>query len=288
MALGVPASALAQDSEGRFEWTWDAVLRVLQENGTSVAMSLLGALALWVVGRVLVNWAVRLAEAGFARAKVDHTLSRYLSSTLRILLNVALIVAILGFFGVETTSFAALLAGAGLAIGTAWGGLLSNFAAGVFLVILKPYKVGDFITAGGVTGTVREIGLFTTTMDTPDNVHTIVGNGKIFSDNIQNFSANPHRRVDLVAQLAHEADHARAVELLLAAVARIPNVESTPAPSVEILEFNLAGPVLAVRPYTHTDHYWQVYFDGNRAIRDTLGAAGFPVPWQRHQLGREG
>ena len=108
-----------------------------------------------------------------------------------VVLNVALVVAILGFFGVETTTFAALIAAGGVAIGVAWGGLLANFAAGAFLVFLRPFKVGDFVTAGGVTGTVEAIGLFGTTINTPDNVHTIVGNNKIFSDTIQNFSANP-------------------------------------------------------------------------------------------------
>ena len=136
------------------------------------------------------------------------TLIRYLISFLTIALNIVLVVAILGYFGLETTSFAALLAGAGLAIGAAWAGLLSNFAAGAFLLMFRPFKVGDYILAGGVEGTVHEIGLFTTTIHTPDNVVTIVGNTKIFGDNIKNYSANPYRRVELVAQLAHSVDPA--------------------------------------------------------------------------------
>ncbi|MGC2557965.1 MAG: mechanosensitive ion channel family protein, partial [Terriglobales bacterium] len=185
------------------------------------------------------------------------------------LLNIVLVVAILGFFGVETTSFAALIAAAGVAIGMAWSGLLSNFAGGVFLVILQPFKVGDFVTAAGVTGTIEEIGLFATTLNTPDNVKTIVGNGKVFGDTIQNFSANAYRRVELTAQLAHGVDPQEAVALLKPAIAKIPNVLSAPAPDVEIITFNLAGPVLAVRPYCSNAHYWQVYFDTNRLIRDT-------------------
>jgi small-conductance mechanosensitive channel len=109
-----------------------------------------------------------------------------------VVLNIALVVALLGFFGVETTTFAALIAAGGVAVGVAWGGLLANFAAGAFLVFLRPFKVGDFVNAGGVTGTVDAIGLFTTTINTPDNVCTIVGNNKIFADTIQNFSANPY------------------------------------------------------------------------------------------------
>ena len=176
------------------------------------------------------------------------------------------------------STFAALIAAAGVAIGMAWSGLMSNFAAGAFLVVLRPFKVGDFVTVGGVTGTVREIGLFATSLDTPDNVLTVVGNNKIFSDTIQNFTANPFRRVELKAQLAGTTDAMAAIALLKEKVAAIPNVLAEPAVDVEILEFTLVGPVLAVRPYCHNDNYWQVYFDTNRTIRDSFGAAGFAAP----------
>ena len=195
-----------------------------------------------------------------------------------------MVVAILGYFGVETTSFAAILAAAGVAIGMAWSGLLANFAAGAFMIVLRPIKVGDFVTVGGVTGTVKEIGLFVTAINTLENVLTIVGNNKIFSDTIHNFSTNPYRRVDRLAQLNHSVDHNEAIHLLKERLAKIPNVKADPPPDVEILDFNLAGPVLAVRPYCHTDHYWQVYFDTNRAIREAFGAAGFPVPEQHVAL----
>jgi small conductance mechanosensitive channel len=210
--------------------------------------------------------------------KLDETVMAYLSSIISVLLNIVLVMGILGYFGVETTSFAALLAGAGLAIGTAWGGLLAHFAAGVFMLILRPFKVGDFVMAGGVTGTIHEIGLFTTTIIAPDNVVNHVGNNKIFSDTIQNYSTNAYRRVDLTAQLAHSVDPADAIARLKAAVGRIPNVQTTPAPDVEIGTFNERGPVLVVRPYTANDHYWQVYFDTNLAIKKTFGEAGYPVP----------
>jgi small conductance mechanosensitive channel len=212
------------------------------------------------------------------KQKVDPTLMRYIGSFLAVTLNIVLVVAILGYFGVQTTTFAALVAGIGIAIGAAWGGLLSNFAAGAFLIVLKPFKVGDFVSAGGLTGTVKEIGLFATTINTPDNVLSIVGNGKIFGDTIQNFSANPFRRVELKCQLAGNADHVAAMELLRGKLQTIPNVVASPSVEVEILEFTLVGPVLAVRPFCHTDHYWQVYFDGNRMIRDALAEAGFPAP----------
>ena len=119
-----------------------------------------------------------------------------------------LVIGILGYFGVETTSFAALIAALGIAIGAAWGGLLSNFAAGAFILVLRPFKVGDYVLAGEVEGTVRAIGLFTTAIDTPDNVNTMVGNAKVMNGTIKNFSHNPFRRVDLTAQLDHTVDAA--------------------------------------------------------------------------------
>ena len=244
----------------------------------AAAWKVAGAAALWLLGRWLIRFALRLVSTALARQGVDATLSRYLHTGLEVVLNVALIVAILGFFGVETTTFAALIAAGGVAIGVAWGGLLANFAAGAFLVFLRPFKVGDFVTAGGVTGTVSAIGLFGTTINTPDNVLTIVGNNKVFSDNIQNFSANPFRRVDLTTTISHAVDHHTAIALLKERVARIPNVLASPAPDVDVLQFTPAGPILCVRPYCGNDNYWQVYFDANRLIRETFATAGFPAP----------
>lgn len=237
----------------------------------------LGAIAVFVAGRWLIHLATRLISAGMTRQQLDPTVQRYLVSFITVALNIILVVAILGYFGVETTSFAALVAGAGVAIGAAWSGLLGNFASGIFLLVLRPYQVGDYVMVGGVEGTVLELGLFGTTLTTPDNVKTIIGNGKVMGSDIKNYSANPHRRVELVAQLAGSADAHQAMALLKEAVSKVANTTATPAVDVEILEFNEFGPKLAVRPHCHTDHYWQVYFDTNKTIADTLGAAGFPV-----------
>src|SRR5262249_49793736 len=184
----------------------------------------------------------------------------YIGTAVAVLLNIGMILGILGLFGIETTSFAALLAGVGVAIGAAWGGLLANLAAGIFLLILRPFKIGDFIQAGGIIGTVQEIGLVLTTVATMDNVRTFVGNNKTMADNTQNFPANPYRRVDLVAQLHNVVDPQVAVRLLKTGLARIPNVLHQPASDVEILSFNPLGPVLAVRPYCHNDHHLQEDF----------------------------
>ena len=237
----------------------------------------LGAILVFIIGRWLISMATNVIGAMMTRQKLDPTVQRYLVSFIGVSLNIILVVSILGYFGVETTSFAALVAGAGVAIGAAWSGLLGNFASGIFLLVLRPFQVGDYVSAGGIEGTVLELGLFGTTITTPDNVKTIVGNGKIMGSDIKNFSANPHRRVELVAQLAGTADAHKAIALLKESVSKVPNIVKSPTVDVEILEFNEFGPKLAVRPYCHTNHYWQVYFDTNKAIADTLGAAGFPV-----------
>jgi small conductance mechanosensitive channel len=241
-------------------------------------IKILSAIAFWVVGRWLIGKVIGLMQAAMNRNHVDPTLTKYLGSIVAIALNIALVLGILGYFGIQTTSFAAMLAGAGVAIGAAWSGMLGNFAAGAFMLVLRPFKVGDFVQVGGVVGTVHELGLFGTTLITPDNVLTIVGNGKIFGDTVMNYSARPARRVERTAQLAGSVDPMQAIALLRAAVAKIPNVATDPAPEVNLLDMNLLGPVLSVRPYCHTDHYWQVYFDTNEAIVRTASEAGWPAP----------
>lgn len=240
-------------------------------------LKVVGAIIAYTVGRMLIGFASTLVMKALERQKVEPTVIRYIGSVITVALNIILVVAILGYFGVETTSFAALVAGLGLAIGAAWGGLLSNFAAGAFILVLRPFKVGDYVVAGEVEGTVRMIGLFNTTIDSPDNVQTMVGNAKVMGNTIKNFSHNPYRRVDLSAQLDHTVDPADAVTRLKEALPKIKNVLGDPSPTLEILTFNERGPVLAVRPYCHTDHYWQVYFDTNRVIRETFGEAGYPA-----------
>jgi small conductance mechanosensitive channel len=242
-----------------------------------VALKIAGAIALYIIGRWLIGIAGTLITRALDRQKIEPTVVRYIGNTINVALNILLVIGILGYFGVETTSFAALIAALGIAIGAAWGGLLSNFAAGVFILVLRPFKVGDYVLAGDVEGTVRAIGLFTTALDAPDNVNTMVGNAKIMNGTIKNFSNNPYRRVDLTAQLDHSVDVHDAIRRLKEVLPTIANVAKEPKPDVEILTFNERGPVLAVRPYVHTDHYWQVYFDGNRAIRDAFGAAGYPA-----------
>ncbi|HEU4690461.1 MAG TPA: mechanosensitive ion channel family protein [Vicinamibacterales bacterium] len=256
----------------------EAIKQFLSTTAIDFGIKVLAALAFWFIGRWLIGRVIALMRAAMGRGAVDPTLIKYLGSIVSVALNIALVLGILGYFGIETTSFAALIAGAGVAIGAAWSGMLGNFAAGAFMLVLRPFKVGDLVSVAGVTGTVHELGLFGTTLITGDNVLTIIGNGKIFSDTIQNYSALPVRRVDRTAQLAGGVDPLDAAQKFRAALAKIPNVAVQPPPEVSLLDMNLVGPVIAVRPYTNTANYWQVYFDTNEAIVRVCRDAGWPAP----------
>jgi len=236
------------------------------------AWKLLGAVALWVVG----SWVVKLVRTALGRflrlRQFDVTLASYVEASVGILFQVLLFIAVLGVLGIETTSFAALLAAAGLAVGAAWSGLLANFAAGVFLLVFRPFKVGDTIATLGVTGVVREIGLFVTTVVTADNVVTYIGNNRLFADNVQNFSGTPFRRVDITVQLLPGTDSETITMRLRHRLRQIPHLLDAPPPVIEILSFNVVGatvaPMLAVRPFCRHEHYQQVYFDTTRAIQE--------------------
>ncbi|MBI3384416.1 MAG: mechanosensitive ion channel family protein [Aquabacterium sp.] len=255
-----------------------ALQQFLSTTVTELAIKVVAAILFWVIGRWLISKVIGLMSMTMSRNHVDPTLTKYLGSIVAVALNIALVLGILGYFGIQTTSFAAMLAGAGVAIGAAWSGLLGNFAAGAFMLVLRPFKVGDFVSIGGVVGTVHELGLFGTTIVTPDNVLTVVGNGRIFGETIQNFDALPVRRVERVAQLANGVDPLDAIARLKAAVAQIPNVAQSPAPEVNLLDMKLEGPQIAVRPYTANANYWQVYFATNEAIVKVCAEAGWPAP----------
>ena len=249
---------------------FSAVTQTVIAFATTIGLKVIAALIIWFTARILIRKTVQLVGVGLDRRGLDKTIASWIRSSLGVVLMGALIMALLGLFGVETTSFAALLAGAGLAIGAAWGGLLSNFASGVALILLRPFNVGDNVVIAGVSGTVRDIGMFSVLIDGSDNVQQVVPNGRILSETIRNHSANAYRRVDLTVALDQQADEMMAMALIAAAVKGIPNVMEKPAPDVEILGLDGTGPMLAVRPYTTQEHYWQVYFDTNRAVRKIL------------------
>jgi small conductance mechanosensitive channel len=262
----------------------NAVLDYALSNGGVLLFKLGVAIAAWLIGR----WFIKLVRSVLTRLlvsneSVDTTVSKYITSFLSGMLSIGLGMAILGYLGVQTTSFAALLAGAGLAVGTAWGGLLTHFSAGVFLQILRPFKVGDYVYVGGVEGDVLELGLFGTTVLSVDNVTTIIGNNKVFSEVIKNYSAQPHRRANCTVLIDHQVPIADAVQRLRDALKQLPNVKEIPAPEVGILEFRHEGIVLAVRPFCHTSHHARLCFEVYQMIHEVFHQAGYPAPTTRFE-----
>ncbi|VVQ02298.1 Small-conductance mechanosensitive channel [Pseudomonas fluorescens] len=243
---------------------------LLIQYGSAFGLKIVFAVLFWIVGRWMIGFIVRFVQRSMTRQRIDPTVLRYVGSFITVTLNIILVIAILGYCGIETTSFAAILAAVGLAIGMAWSGLLANLAAGGFIIVLRPFKVGDEIGAGGVVGTVTEIGLFVTTVNTADNVLTLVGNNKIFSDNIQNFSSNDFRRVELSFSLPFETDERVVVGLLQQRLGKVGNVLAAPAVDVRLVGVSAESVVLMVRLCCHSEHYGAVYFDANVAIREVL------------------
>ena len=245
------------------------------------AWQTVGAIVLWIVGSWLIGIASRMITRTVSK-RLDQTLTTYIDAALRVVLKIVLIIAILGVFGVESTSFAALLAAAGVAIGMAWAGLLANFAAGVFLVVLRPFKVGDVITAAGVNGEVKEIGLFATTLDNRNNTRIFVGNNKLFSDNIINHSQNGYTRVEALAQVANGVNPFEVAARIAERIAKIQHVLAQPAPEVGVREYNAAGTLIYVRPYVKGGTFEQEFVLGAtyQAIADATAGLPVPAPYQ--------
>jgi small conductance mechanosensitive channel len=265
----------------------DALLEQLKSLALTQALPLLikmmGGLVLWFVGRTAITAFQRVLNLGLQKRKLDATLIRYIESLFSGSLTILLLLAILGMMGVETTSFAALLAAAGIAIGTAWSGLLSNFAAGVFLLVLRPFRVGEEISAGGVSGIVQEIGLFATTLDTSDNLRISVGNNRLFGDNIINFSHHPHRKLAIKLPLLHGGDVRGLMQALQERVAVVPEVLRTPAPSVEVAEFTALGPVLAVQVWCKPTAADALKDAVSLAVEELMISSGYTVSMQTAQ-----
>jgi small conductance mechanosensitive channel len=262
----------------------NAYLPLIIQGATQIVV----AIIIWIVGRWLIGFVTGMIRKALERAgRFDKTIINFLASAISTLLTIMLVLGILSFFGIETTTFAALLGGVGLAVGAAWGGLLGHLAAGLFMLVLRPFKVGDFVTAGGVTGTVKELGLFGTTIDTPDNVRTIVGNNTVFGGTIQNFTANPYQRVVVTAQIDDSADEKAVMKLLEERARAIPNVLTDPAPACAIAELKPAGPVLGLAVFTANSNYWQVYFDATRMIKQAFTDAGVKAPEETIRMIRD-
>jgi small conductance mechanosensitive channel len=251
---------------------------------TAYGPNLLGALLILVLGWIAARTATGLLRRALRRAKVDDTLVRFIGSVVYVALMVMVVIAVLERLGVNTTSFAAVVAAAGLAIGLAFQGSLSNLSAGVLLILFRPFKAGDYIEAGGVAGTVQEIEIFVTVLNTPDNRRIIVPNGDVIGGSIVNYSANDSRRVDMVFGIAYEDDVARAREIVEQVLARDERVLADPAPTVALLELADSSVNLAVRPWVKSADYWAVFFDLNEKVKAAFDAASITIPFPQRDV----
>lgn len=242
-------------------------------------LDVIGALLILILGRFASGIGRRVVQKLLTRAKVDPAVTSFVGSLTFALILTFSVLAALSRFGVQTASFIAVLGAAGFAVGFALQGSLANFAAGVLLLVLRPFKVGDYIDAGGVAGTVKEIQLFTTTLATPDNVKILSPNGALFSGTIRNYSAYDTRRVDMVIGVGYDAPLDKTRDLLTRVVTADERVLKDPAPVVAVSELADSSVNFIVRPWVAATDYWAVKFDLTQRIKDELDAAGIDIPF---------
>jgi small conductance mechanosensitive channel len=261
-----------------------SIVEKVQTLIVTYGLQVLGALAILLVGLWVARLIRKIITRLMHRANVDPTLIAFVSSLVHVALQIFVIVAALETMDVKTTSFIAVLGAAGLAVGLALQGSLSNFAAGVLMIIFKPFRVGDVVDAAGVVGSVREINILTTIIDTLDNRKTIVPNSKLMADNITNYSANDTRRVDLTAGISYGDDIDKARGAIAAALAEVPGILENPAPDILVSEMADSSVNFAVRPWCRPADYWAVYFGVTEAIKKRFDAVGITIPFPQRDV----
>lgn len=248
------------------------------------AVNVLIAGVIFVVGRWVASLLRSFVTRIMRKRSVDETLVKFTGSLIFAMLMVVVIIAALGQLGIETTSLVAILGAAGLAIGLALQGSLSNFAAGIMLIVFRPFRAGDFIEAAGVTGSVTAVQIFTTTLLTPDNKRVIIPNAKLAGDTITNFSAEDKRRIDLVFSIAYHNDIKRARDVMMDVLRSDARILAEPEPTVGVLQLADSAVNFAVRPWVHTVDYWAVYFDVMEKMKLRLEAEGFSIPFPQREV----
>jgi len=252
--------------------------------GTNVLIALLILIVgLWVAKRVQ-NLVIGLGKKS---PHLDDTLFKFLASIVRYVIMAFVFIAVLNRFGVETTSIVALLGAAGLAVGLALQGAMSNMAAGVMLMLFRPYKVGDFVDVAGKFGNVGEISLFTTELQTFDNQHIIIPNGKIWGEQIINHSHHPVRGVEMKFNVAYSDDTDKARDIIMGVLKANPHIRQDPAPFVEVETLSERAVEYVVRPFTDGEHYFDVRYSVPEQIKKALGAAGMSVPYPQMVIAKD-
>ncbi|MFK8060393.1 MAG: mechanosensitive ion channel family protein [Polaribacter sp.] len=240
---------------------------------------ILVALAILIIGLFVIGIVVKTSKNILKKRGVDETLQKFLGNFLGWSLKILLFITVIAKLGVETASFAAIIAAAGLAVGLALQGSLANFAGGVLIMIFKPIKLGDLIEAQGEIGVVKEIEIFTTKLIGLSNREIIIPNGSLSNGNIINYTTEGTRRVDLVIGVSYDADIKKTKEVLTQVLTSHPKVLKEPNPGVTVLELADSSVNFAVRPWCNTEDYWTVYFDVTENVKLALDAAGIEIPY---------
>lgn len=256
------------------------ITQQLFEFGVSAGGRILAALLVFIVGRFLMSLINRFVSKMMDRRKVDVSIKTFMKSLINILLTILLIIAVVGKLGVETTSFAALLASAGVAIGMALSGNLQNFAGGLVVLLFKPYKVGDWIESQNVSGAVKEIQIFHTILTTADNKVIFIPNGALSSGVVINYSCNATRRIEWVIGIDYNEDYEKVERVVRDVLVVDKRILDTPAPFVAINTLGASSVNVVIRVWVASENYWDVYFDMNKTIYATFNekGIGFPFP----------
>ncbi len=262
------------------EYATDLVKQMLALYGLKVV----AAIAILILGRMASGWIRGLIRTVMQRAGTDPMLISFVSNLAYFAMLAFVVIAALNQLGIQTTSFIAVLGAAGLAIGLALQGSLQNFAAGVLIIIFRPYKVGDFIEGGGTTGVIESMDIFTTRMKTGDNKTVIVPNSKLLGDNITNYSAKPTRRVDLVIGVGYGDDLAKVKSVLNDILAAEERILKDPAPTVAVGELADSSVNFFVRPWVDSANYWPVRFDLLETIKNRFDAEGITIPFPQRDV----
>jgi small conductance mechanosensitive channel len=260
------------------------VVQTIVSDASTWGLQVIGAIAVLIIGRIIAGGLRRATRNALERSKVDSALVPFFSSAVYYVAIAVVVIAVLELFGVETTSLVAVLGAAGLAIGLAMQGTLSNVASGVMLLVFRPFRLGDFVEAAGVAGSVVEIGLFSTTLNTPDNVRIIVPNSAIYGETIKNYSANETRRNDLVVGVAYGDSVPQAIEIVRNVLAGDARVLPEPASVVAVGELGDSSVNLLVRPWCRKEDYWDLRFELFRKLKEELESGGCSIPFPQRDV----
>jgi len=262
----------------------DEIWVKLQDFAAEYGLQVLGAIIIFLVGRWIAKVLRNLVRRLMKKAKVDLVLVSFVGQLVYVVLMVFIIIAILNNLGVATTSFIAVVGAAGLAVGLALQGSLANFAAGVLLIIFRPLRVGDFVEGGGQTGTVEEVGIFTTQLVTPDNRLVTVPNAKLTGDNIVNYTERGTRRVDLVVGVSYGDDLKKVKKVIADQLSKDDRILAEPAPTIGVVELGDSSINFAVRPWCDATEYWNVHFDTLEALKTRFDKEDISIPFPQHDV----